>query len=157
MHLKMAYSGYFMQIPSFNTESCVTTGSFMWKQALRPLFMTSYQNWQMHISLLPSQWTFKWIIDWKKWNTAWVNVNPCLSFPKAWMALEIIYERRPVYNLFAKKRAAARRLHTEGESLGMWALSNLSCTDIQTSRQTSCKNESSYMKMTQTVQGFTGA
>ena len=83
MYLKMAYSGYFIQIPSFNTDSSVTTDSFMWKQMLRTVFMTNYQNWQMHKKLFfpGSQWTFKWIIDreTEKWNVAWVNVIAILA------------------------------------------------------------------------------
>ncbi len=33
-------------------ESSVTTDSFMWKQMLRTVFMTSYQNWQMHKKII---------------------------------------------------------------------------------------------------------
>lgn len=70
-------------IPSFNKESSVNTDSFTWKQMLRTVFMTSYQNWQMHkfFSSPGSQWSFKWIIDWKteKWNVAWVNVIAILA------------------------------------------------------------------------------
>ena len=42
------FSGYVRQISSFNTASSVTTDSFTWKRMLRTVFMTDYQNWQMH-------------------------------------------------------------------------------------------------------------
>lgn len=56
-----------------------------------------------------SQWTFKWIIDWKteKWSVAWVNVIAILAsaFQKAWTTLQIMYDRSPVCNLlFARKK-----------------------------------------------------
>lgn len=71
----------------------------------------------MHKHFFPgSQWTFKWIIDWKteKWNTAWVNVIAILAttFQKAWTTLQMIYDRSPVHNLLFAKTEQQRGVRT---------------------------------------------
>lgn len=154
--LKMAYSGYFILIPSFNKES--STDCFMRKQMLRTVFMTNYQNWQMHnFFFAGSQWTFKWIIDWKtvKWNAAWVNVTAILASAFQKLGSHWRYymtEALTIICCLQEKNCSEVSAHCRGESGDVGACKT-KLHQLQTSWRTSCKSESKYMKIYQTVQG----
>lgn len=140
----MAYYGYLTPIPSFNMESSVTTDSFMWKQTLRTARLANAKKKNFPPS--GSQWTSKWIIDWKteKWNVALskYNCHPRLHFPKSQNHSEDkIYDRSPVHNLLFAEEELRRSVRTpQGEeSLGDVGTCRIKLHWLQTNWRTSHK------------------
>lgn len=96
-------------------------------QTQRTVFMTNYQDWQMHkiFFFFPRQpvdiQMNYWLKDWKMERCmSKCNCYPRLSFPKAWIALEIIYDRSSVRNLlFAKEELQQGICTLQGGDVGV--------------------------------------
>lgn len=89
------------------------------------------------------------------------NCYPRLSFPKAWIVLERIYDRSSVRNLLFAKKELQRGICTlqggTGEGAwGMWALAKLSSTDYKQVGEEVVKMSLATWKylISQTVRGF---